>query len=510
MGPGTPQGQRMTAAPSRFVRDLLQTTAASVGTGLTLILLTRLAAQRLGPGGFGEYSVARRFIATATPVLTLSMGVAVARYSALVRDPAAQRRVLLRGLALALVPTLAACAVMLPAAGALGRAVFGRDVPWGLAAAMVLSLPGMSAFSVLFAWYRGTGRIARANLWQVAAIGAGPLAVVWLFGRGAEVPVFLALLALPLYATAIPLAALARPRSFAPAAATAAAAEREGGLGEIARYGVPRVPGGLALAAVLGAGVFLAPHVATLQDAGYLAMGQAVFALADAGLSGFGLIMLPRAAQMLADGRPDELRAGIADIVALSVHFGLFASLQLLVWAAPLVLVWLGAAYAPAVPLVRVQLAALAPYLFYTLLRSVVDALDARPVNTLNLGVALAVTLAVCAVGVACRAGALGLAAGTATGLFTLGAATIAWLGRGGWIAPGRVRLRLALGVNAAFGALSLGARLATRAWTPGASLAFAAVLVPALLLGYWLVLRRLHGTFTRGLEARLVRRGAA
>ena len=498
--------------PSRFLQDLLLTTAASVGTGLALIGVTRLAADLLGPVGFGLYSIARRVIAAAAPVLTLSMGIAIARQAALVRDPGPRRQVLRAGLALALAPTLFVYLVLLAAHRLVGSLVFGGQVPPGLVGATLLFLPGMALFGVLFAWYRGTGQMGRANLWQVGVIGVAPVAIAWWAAPGTGVARLLAWLSLPLYAAAIPIATAAfRPIGRSLHAEPATRASLGGSLRELARYGIPRVPGGLALAALLGAGAFLAPHLATVQDAGYLAVGQAVFALADAALAAFGLLVLPRAAQLLAEDRRDFLRSGTSDIAALSVHLGLFAGLQLLVWSDTIVLAWLGPRYAAAVPLMRVQLCALVPYLFYTLLRSVIDALETRAINTRNLLVALAVTIAACMAGAALGWGALGLALGTALGLLCLGLLTMAYLWRGGWIAGDRLHLRRALSLNLVFAAAAVLVRGAVRSRVSVlGNLVVLGVVETVLLAAYWLALRRLRPCWVGEIERRLIQREAA
>ena len=497
--------------PSPFLRDLLLTTAASLGTGLALVAVTRLAAHLLGPMGFGHYAIARRFIAAAVPVLTLSMGVAIARNAALVRDPRPRRSVLRAGMALALVPTLLACAVLLAARRLVGSLVFGGEAPPGLVEATLLFLPGMAVFTVLFAWYRGTGRMGRGNLWQVAVVGVAPAAIAWWSPPGTGVVRFLAWLSLPLYAAAIPLAVFASRRTGrALGTGPLLGAVPGGALRELARYGIPRVPGGLALACLLGASAFLAPHLATVQDAGYLAVGQAVFALADAALASLGLLVLPRAAQLLAEGRRDFLRSGTSDIAALSVHLGLFAGLQMLVWADTIVLAWLGPLYVPAVPLMRVQLCALVPYLIYTLLRSVVDALETRAINTLNVLIALGVTIIACTAGAAFGWGGLGLALGTAVGLLALGFLTLRYLWQGGWIAAERLHLRRALILNLLFVAVALLARsvLVGRA-SPLGLLVLAAGVETILVILYWLVMRRLRPCWVGEIERRLIQRAA-
>jgi hypothetical protein len=163
------------------------------------------------------------------------------------------------------------------------------------------------------------------------------------------------------------------------------------------------------------------------------------------------------------------------------------------------------------VPLIRVLLIALVPYLGYTLLRSVIDGIEERPVNVWNLYAAVACTALLSLALGAGGWGALGLALATATGFAVLGALTLVFLR--GKLGIGSAHLHpayaVALNVVAALATLGLRPVLVDRLTGPGALLVGAAVSA-VLLVGYLVALRRIGVRWLIEVEGRLLRRGGS
>jgi O-antigen/teichoic acid export membrane protein len=273
-------------------------------------------------------------------------------------------------------------------------------------------------------------------------------------------------------------------------------------------YGVPRIPGGAAFGAFLAIGPFLAPYFGNLREAGYLLAGQSVLRVVEGATAGFGLVALPRITALQAGQRHEFLRDRVADIVSFVLHLGLFGACQLWIWTPEIVRLWLGPAYDAAIPIVRVMSVALAPYLGYTLLRSVIDGLEERPVNTHNLYAALLTTVVLSlALGLA-GYGALGLAVAGTGGFLVLGLLTIRFL---------RSRLGFHLEVLAIPSAVLLNAvaavlAVAARTWLvgrlAGVALPVAGLLLTLALFGaYVAVLGGLRVRWLLELAARVVPR---
>lgn len=498
------QHMEKTLKVSPFIKDVVLTTATSITTAISLIFVTRLLAHGLGPEAFGIYSLARRALATIAPFSTLAMGVAIARYLAPCRESHLKDRFLLAGLMLSVGPSLAVSLIGVNYLDLLSTVIFHGPDYSAVVMAMLFALVGYSFYTVLYASYRGIGQIWKANLWQLAVVVLGPLIIAASWATTGQVPWILFLMGALYFATVVPLgvyiskAILSHGRDLGIA----------GPVKELFQYGLPRVPGGLALAGIFAIGPFLAPYVGSLKDAGYLVAGQAVFMVTEGGISAFGLVVLPKAAQLFADGKVEFLRERIRDVVILAFHLGIFSAIQLLIWSDEIVRVWLGHQYMDVIPLMRILLLGLVPYFVYVLLRSIIDGIEERAVNTYNLCVALIVTgiasLFLARVGL----GITGLAVGTSLGFVTLGLTTVIYLWRANWFKTEGFRLKECLLLNTGALVIAFGFKsMLTQSDLPIPTVLGLVLLLESVLFAlYYLSLRRLRVGWILQLEQRVAR----
>jgi O-antigen/teichoic acid export membrane protein len=440
---------------SPFLYDLALTVATSVLSIAALLVFARVLAERLGPEAFGVVMLARRIVATVDPVSTFAMVIAVTRFAALT-PPGERHRVLLGGTLVALAAGLACGGVAVAAAAPLGRLLYGAVEYAPIVASTGLVIAAYSAFIVLYAWYRGTGRMTQANLWQIWAIAAGPVGVAWLLARpGAEWQVLAGLAAV--FAVAlVPLSyevvrAVRVPDGFDWAL-----------LRTMVAYGGPRVSGGLAFGALLAVGPVMAPHVASLEAVGYVATGQALLRVVEGATEAFGRVALAKVTQLFAAGEQALLRERIADLSAVVVHVGVFATLQLWLWIPEIVGTWLGPEYLPGVTVVRVVVLAVLPYLSFVTLRSVLDGVEERAVNASNLYVAVIITV-IASAALGSLFEAEGLAAAMAIGLIVLGIMTFRAVYRRYRFAIGVLMLPKIVVLNGALFGLAIALRIAAR-----------------------------------------------
>jgi O-antigen/teichoic acid export membrane protein len=413
-------------ALSPLMRMLAGTTLASgITVGITLVYTGALAS-RLGPQEFGAYSLAMRVASLVLPFTTLAMGVAVPRYVAVARGERERRAYLLAGLLLALLPGLPLLLAGALAPGGAARLLFGSAHYAPLLLGALCVLAGYSCFTLFYGYYRGLGRMGPANWGQLLFTGIAPAVVVFSPVLGGSVARVVALVGVAAGAALVPLLLPA----FTALREGVSRQDLRGAVRDLAGYGAPRAPGGVIVQLVMDLGPLLAPRWGMMADAGFLMFGLAGLKVAETAASAFGIVVLPKVAALHAEGQQEFLRERVTDLVAFVLHLGLFLFLHLLVWARPLILVWLGSAYAPAVPVVQVTLAGLIPYLLYVMLRSVIDGVENRPVNTLNGVVALAVVAAGIGLSRALRWGVVGVAASTAAGLWTLAALSVGFLRR--------------------------------------------------------------------------------
>lgn len=500
-------GAGVRIAPSPFARDVLMAGATAVMTMASLVLVTGWLAAGLGPAAFAVYALSRRVLSAAASVAPGPLGVALARALAAAPERHERDAYLWAGTLLAIGPALAIVGVgaAFPAFWANLLLSDARYEPELLA---ILGLIVANAvYSLVFARLRGISEIGSANLWQLWVLAIGPLIVVGFTARRGPVALILLLLAAVSLTALVPLVAwLARA-----ARAGVRPADLRRPLRSLFRYTIPRLPGTAALACLLALGPLLAPYFGDLREAGYLVAAQSVLRVAEVGTAGFGLVVLPKVSALQARQREPFLRERVEDLVGLVLHLGLFAACQLAIWAPEIVQVWLGAAYQEAVPMIRVLLIALVPYLGYTLLRSVIDGMEERPVNTLNLYAALACTAVLSLLFGVSGLGAFGLALAAAAGFAVVGALTFRFLWRSLRFGGAHIHAAsaVALNVMAALTMLLVRSVLLDRLGQAGILVAGAG-LSGVLLLGYLLALRRLEVRWLIEIEARLVRRGGS
>jgi len=487
--------------PSPFLRDVISSALSAAGIMLSLVAVTGWLASGLGPAGFAIYALSRRLLTAVTSFSTVPVGVALTRALAIESRERERQVYLVAGTVFVLTPNLVLLGVALLAPGTWSRYLLtdARHAP--VLIATMLLIVGMAGFTVVLARYRGTDRIGRGNLWQLWVLAAGPALVAGALARSGRVDLIVLLTALVMVSGTLPLVRwLARA-----GAARIGWTEVRPRLVELMRYGVPRVPGGLAFGGLMAIGPFLAPYFGTLREAGFLVAGQSILRVVEGATSAFSLVALPKVAALRARRQHQFLRDRVEDMISMVLHLGLFGTTQLLIWSGEIAVAWLGPAYGEAVPLIRILMAAVVPYLAYAMLRTTIDGLEERAVNTHHMYAACATTgilsLALGAAGF----GAAGLAGAGACGFIVLGALTVRHLWTTLGARTGHLAVRPALWFNLAAGAATLEVRrLLVPHLAPRPLLGAALGLAAFAFAGYLLVLRRLRVRWVREIEHRL------
>jgi O-antigen/teichoic acid export membrane protein len=192
-------------------------------------------------------------------------------------------------------------------------------------------------------------------------------------------------------------------------------------------------------------------------------------------------------------------------MMSMVLHLGLFATFQLLIWSDEIVTVWLGPAYHEAVPIVRILMVGVVPYLAYAMLRTIIDGLEERAVNTHNMYAACAVTVVLSVALGSAGYGTPGLAVAGAAGFVVLGMLTVRHL----WttLRPGGRHLAVgpAVWLNLLLGAAVLGLRAAlVHRLGSGQLLAVGLAAMGLAFLVHMTVLRRLGVRWVEEIEQRL------
>jgi O-antigen/teichoic acid export membrane protein len=404
------------AQPRPRRHDYLFTFASEFGILLAGLIVLRVAAHYWSVADFGAFVLARRALTLAQLPLLCNMAVAVSRFTAMARASGDRGDDhFLAGIVIAMGSTVVGALLVIVAARLLAILVFGDARFADLVRAIALALPPLVLHGVLYGELRGRLAMRAANALQVANLGVAPLAVFALRDI-AVVRVFQVLAAAWTFTTVPVLLMLLlrheRRTAWLPTRPV---------LIEMLRYGLPRVPGEFALAGLLSLPPIITAHVRGVTQAGFVGLGCSLLGMVGALFAPLGQIVLPSVSALAARGEAGMIRREVRRLGIGSAVLALPGSLALLAMLGPLIRFYMGAAYLPAVPAIRVILAGVVPYVLYIVLRNVLDALSPRPLNARNLlaGVTVSAGFSLLA------ATPTGVALGLVAGLFVVAAATL-------------------------------------------------------------------------------------
>ena len=409
---------------STFLRNIVTTTITSLIAIVSMIFIMRFLAKGLGPEEFGAYSLARRIISNIAPLAILSVDVALARYIAMTNERRLQGSYIFASLMPAVATLILILIVAVFASKQLSYLIFHSNEYLKLYYASFFLLVGYSIFIIVYSYFRGMQKFNVANSLQLGLMAIIPLVISYYFAYKKDSSLIVFLMGLAFYLSLIPLILVIMKIKLPRLSGI------KSSLRVLLKYSIPRVPAGFALAGLLTLGPFLASLILGLREAGYFVVGQSVFRVMESAIVGFGLVALPKVSQLLAEGNVEFLKLKIEDILIMIFQLGLFVTIHTFIWSKEIVLVWLGPEYIAAVPIMKIIVLSLGPYLGYVILRSIVDAVEVRAINTLNLSISLIFATLISIIFIYAGFGIIGLAIGTTIGFFTLGILTSFFLMR--------------------------------------------------------------------------------
>jgi len=348
------------------------------------IIVYKLSAHFLGTMGFSEYAIARRMISLLAPLPVLGLGVALPRYVAYAQGRSdAQRAARYLGATMWCVGCGALLFVLLmnEFSAFFSFVFFGSKSYQSLIFPISTILLALAMHAVAYGYFRGLLYMERANRLQFINIGIVPL-VAFAFFRSSLRQM---LEVQGLVSTGVAFSAML----WTPW--RNAGTNLSGEAMELLRYGVQRVPGDFIQMALLALPVAIVAHVRGVETAGFVAFGISIMTMIGSMFSPIGLILLPKASGMLAEGSLDGLRSHVRKIFFATLLVSGAFSAVVLVFGGAMIGLYLGPNFQGAVPVLRVIALGIVPYCVFVVLRSVVDAFHVNAVNARNLLISLVV-----------------------------------------------------------------------------------------------------------------------
>lgn len=373
-------------------RDYIQTFATEFAIMAAMVVAYKLAARYWTVDQFAQYSLLRRSVGLVQLPLAVGVGIAVPRYVAVALAQAAPDRAaryFFAACVVGIVPMSVALLALNLAAPAVAGLLFGDSDLAPLVPGLSLVVLGLNLHAISYGFLRGHLAMKAANALQFAVRGLLPVLPFVVASMSVERLV-------ALMGTATCLVAGGALIWLGRRAWQAAGKQRltRTELRELLVFGGPRVPGEIAMTALLALPGILVAHRAGVREGGLLAFGISMLTMIGACFAPIGLIMLPTVSGLAAQEKNAALRIMVWKVLRASLFLAVVGVTLFAVIARWFIGVYLGPDYLGAAGLARLVMLGAIPYVTYVVLRNALDALKVAPLNARNVIVALGVLLA--------------------------------------------------------------------------------------------------------------------
>ncbi len=347
------------------------------------LLVYFLAARQFGIEGFSEYALSRRSVSLLQPVLFQGFGIALSRQVAKAESISGSRSpfsYLLATITIFSVVLLAIGAVSFFYASTMSKVFFGSEAYHHCIGPIVFVLLGCMLHCIAWPYWQGKMRIAQACVLESLNIGILPLAAFAVGDSPADILWWTGCFTTICSAGAILWIVYNEWRP------TTLLREHTN---DLFQYAIPRIPGAFALAALLSLPATICAHVADVRIAGFVAFGCSLLGMAGSLISPLGIVLLPHSTKMMANGRVRDIKRLVPRLLGIGIGVSLIVVFVVELCAKPAVALFMSSEDADLVSIIRLMICSAIPFLIYISLRSVLDGVTRKALNSKNCVLAL-------------------------------------------------------------------------------------------------------------------------
>jgi O-antigen/teichoic acid export membrane protein len=380
---------RFSAHP--LVSQVSLTGGTSFLTSAAAILTISLVGRELGPALLGEYLLVRRMASWLQAVVALPSGVALPRYVAasVEEPPSTSQSYFLGSIVTACALALLLTALFLLWKSAASRLLFGSAEMTPLLFPLGLMMLGLATHGSAFGFYQGKLMMGSACSLQLLNLAVWPILAVVVLTRERSIPLLVgstgSLMAVCALLFSIPILQGIKREEVAHRALDR--------VRDLFCFGLSRAWGDFGLQAWFSLPPIIAAHSLPMKSVSFLLLGGSFLALVASATLPLGVILLSQVTRSIAQGRTAQLQTQLSHFVAALLESSIFVSLQLVVFAEAILMIWVGPSFESAVGIVQMLILAVPFYFLYGGLRSVLDAGAIKAYNTRNILISLAVFL---------------------------------------------------------------------------------------------------------------------
>jgi len=347
---------------------------------LLAVAAIKLAAVLFDAANFGLYNVVRRYITILNYPLLFGLGISIPIYVAKAyMSRIAQAHLVTTGFLWWIFLTILLTVLNLLIPDVITKWLLGEGYEY-LTWPILFGFSCLYLYTILYASYRGEQNFGRANVFQVFSAGIIPLIALYMSSGIVERYLYI-YAALMFSANVLVLIDLYKRKLLSRTSKEELRVLSE----KFLKFGLPRMPGEFALFGLMSSPLFIISKYDSLEMAGYVAIGFTLVQFVASLFEFIGTLMLPKSAQLISDGRYEELNHLVrklslysflvACLVSLIIYFNLEYLLGLLDRNK----------FIDHIEYARIIIFCIPFYIVYLIIRNPQDALSLKPFNTYNL-----------------------------------------------------------------------------------------------------------------------------
>lgn len=360
-------------------KDFIITFTTEFFALLSGILVYKLAAILLGKDGFSEYALSRRTVSLILPALLIGMGVGIPRYiaySSVSSKNSSSDLYFSAGFLILITIAFVFMFITNMFKGAFAFIFFGKSEYSNLIFPISIMLFGLILHTACYGYFRGRLMMIKANFLQFINMCIIPL-IAFIIGKNTE-KVLLTCGIFWLLVSFIFFLGIKDSLSYK-------SCEIYSHGKELLFYGLQRVPGDFAMAGLLSLPSIFTAHISGVKEAGYVAFGTTILNMSGAAFAPIGLILLPKASQLVANKDVKHLKYYVGKVLKITFYLTILGVIFFEIFAKEIITLYLGKVSEDLVFVARIIIIGSLAYTIYVSMRSILDAYYVKSINTRNI-----------------------------------------------------------------------------------------------------------------------------
>jgi len=349
------------------------------------ILIYRLAFDAFSETDFASYSLIRRNLSFFQPVVFLGLALGITRFVSFnLSNKAKSGNFFVAGAIIVFISVIFFSTLLFIFKEQFALLLFGDSNFSYLILPLIVLIIGICIHSLSYAYFRGSMMMHTANLLQFINLCLGNLLAFFISDNLTDVIYYTGLIWIVTGMVFFIMIIYRIDFQWNKILTTAK---------ELVPYSIYRVPGDVGLAALLTLPSIFTAHYAGIIPAGYMAFGITIMNMAGAAFSPVSLLLLPMTSNLAAEKRYDLIFAKAGKTILITFLLTIAGVLVFEIFASQIINLYLKDASPGLINTARIIALGIPGYSIYIVLRSILDALHYKAINTRNVLITFGVYL---------------------------------------------------------------------------------------------------------------------